>query len=192
MTHTDTFQTDTFCVCLQWSNKTKNHQGPLNFSKNIVSLVHHSAYCAFVVHIAPSWCTSTPYTVVVVYNVPWVHPHTHTHIHWQIRILYLPRASSCQQKSCPLIKVGSVNQGFCFPGQLVNFLKTAARIRTGNFQNCRVLPKLILKLVLELVVNLWPWMGQKFPIFKTDGSLQNLSMAIPPFWNPHGQSLSNT
>ncbi len=46
------------------------HQGPLNFSKNIVSLVHHCAYCALVVHIAPSWCTSTPYTVVVVYNVP--------------------------------------------------------------------------------------------------------------------------
>ncbi len=42
----------------------------LNFSKNIVSLVHHGAYCALVVHIAPSWCTSTPFTVVVVYNVP--------------------------------------------------------------------------------------------------------------------------
>ncbi len=47
-------------------------QGPLNFSKNIVPLVHHGAYCALVVHIAPSWCTSTPYTVVVVYNVAWV------------------------------------------------------------------------------------------------------------------------
>ncbi len=52
-----------------------SNQGPLNFSKNIVSLVHHGAYCAFLVHIAPSWCTSTPYTVVVVYNVPWVNPH---------------------------------------------------------------------------------------------------------------------
>ncbi len=38
--------------------------------KNMVSLVHHGAYCALMVHIAPSWCTSTPYTVVVVYNVP--------------------------------------------------------------------------------------------------------------------------
>ncbi len=46
-------------------------------SKNIVSLVHRGAYCALVVHIAPSWCTSTPYTVVVVYNVPWVNPHPH-------------------------------------------------------------------------------------------------------------------
>ncbi len=27
---------------------------PLNFSKNIVSLVHHGAYCALVMHIAPS------------------------------------------------------------------------------------------------------------------------------------------
>ncbi len=40
--------------------------------------MHHSAYCAWVVHIAPSWCTSTPYTVVVVYNVPWVHPDRQT------------------------------------------------------------------------------------------------------------------
>ncbi len=56
----------------------KNHQRPLNFSKNIVSLVHHGAFCALLVHIAPSWCTSTPYTVVVVYNVPWVHPDRHT------------------------------------------------------------------------------------------------------------------
>ncbi len=63
-----------FCVCFQWTTKTKNHQGPLNFSKNIVSLVHRGAFCALVVHIAPSWCTSSPYTVVVVYNVPWVHP----------------------------------------------------------------------------------------------------------------------
>ena len=31
------------------------------------------------VHFAPSWCTSTPYTVAVVYNVPWVNPHTHTY-----------------------------------------------------------------------------------------------------------------
>ncbi len=30
------------------------------------------------VHIAPSWCTSSPYTVVVVYNVPWVHPDRQT------------------------------------------------------------------------------------------------------------------
>ncbi len=36
------------------------------------------------VYIAPSWCTSTPYTVVVVYNVPWVNPHTHTHTHTQM------------------------------------------------------------------------------------------------------------
>ncbi len=57
---------------------------PLNFSKNIVSLVHHGAYCALVVHIAPFWCTSTPYTVVVVYNVPWVNPHRHTHTHTHI------------------------------------------------------------------------------------------------------------
>ena len=40
--------------------------------------MHRGAYCAWVVHIAPSWCTSTPYTVVVVYNVPWVHPHRQT------------------------------------------------------------------------------------------------------------------
>ncbi len=54
------------------------HQGPLNFSKNIVSLVHRGAYCALMVHIAPSWCTRSPNTGVVVYNVPWVHPDTHT------------------------------------------------------------------------------------------------------------------
>ncbi len=47
-------------------------------SKNIVSLVHRGACCAWVVHIAPSWCTSTPFTVVVVYNVPWVHPEGRT------------------------------------------------------------------------------------------------------------------
>ncbi len=36
------------------SDPTLNtHQGPLNFSKNIVSLVQHGAYCALVVHIAP-------------------------------------------------------------------------------------------------------------------------------------------
>ncbi len=64
-----------------YTTKTKNHQGPLNFSKNIVSLVHHGAYCALMVHIAPSWCTSTPYTVVVVYSVPWVNPHRDTHRH---------------------------------------------------------------------------------------------------------------
>ncbi len=79
----------------QWTTKTKNHQGPLNFSKNIVSLVHHGAYCALIVHIAPSWCTSTPYTVVVVYNVPWVNPDrqtdrqtnlwSHTHRHFCLR-----------------------------------------------------------------------------------------------------------
>ena len=57
------------------------HQGPLNFSKNIVSLVPHGAYRARMVHIAPSWCTSTPYTIVVVHNVAWVNPHTHTHTH---------------------------------------------------------------------------------------------------------------
>ncbi len=67
-----TFGTTNFSYV--WTTKTKNHQGPLNFSKNIVSLVHRGAYCAWVVHIATSWCTSTPYTVVVVYNVPWVHP----------------------------------------------------------------------------------------------------------------------
>ena len=33
--------------------KTKNYQGTLNFSKNIVSLVHHGAHCVLVVHIAP-------------------------------------------------------------------------------------------------------------------------------------------
>ncbi len=76
-----TFQTDKFCLCFQWTTKTKNHQGPLNFSKNIVSLVHHGAYCALMVHIAPSWCTSTPYTVVVVYNVAWVNPDRQTDRH---------------------------------------------------------------------------------------------------------------
>ncbi len=68
-------------VTLLWaanpSSRATHHMGViehyssiLNFSKNIVSLVHHGAYCALVVHIASSWCTSTPYTVVVVYNVP--------------------------------------------------------------------------------------------------------------------------
>ncbi len=59
--------------------KPLNHQGPLNFSKNIVSLVHHGAYYALVVHIVPCWCTSTPYTIVVVHNVAWVNPHRQTH-----------------------------------------------------------------------------------------------------------------
>ncbi len=54
------------------------HQGPLNFSKDIVSLVHHGAYCALVVHIAPWWCTSTPYTIVVVHNAAWVNPDRQT------------------------------------------------------------------------------------------------------------------
>ncbi len=35
----------------------------------------------WVVHIAPCWCTSTPYTVVVVYNVAWVNPDRHTDLH---------------------------------------------------------------------------------------------------------------
>ncbi len=35
--------------------------------------------------IAPSWCTSSPYTVVVVYNVPWVHPDRQTNRKWCIR-----------------------------------------------------------------------------------------------------------
>ncbi len=29
---------------------------------------------------APSWCTSTPYTVVVVYNVAWVNPDRQTEL----------------------------------------------------------------------------------------------------------------
>ncbi len=33
---------------------------------HIVSLVHHGAHCGLVVHIAAWWCTSTPYTIVVV------------------------------------------------------------------------------------------------------------------------------
>ncbi len=37
----------------QSTTKTKNHQGPLNFSKNIVSLVHHGAYRALMVHMYP-------------------------------------------------------------------------------------------------------------------------------------------
>ncbi len=57
--------------------------------------MHHGAYCALMVYIAPSWCTSTPYTVVVVYNVPWVNPHRHTHRHRVI--LGLPRASYGRQ-----------------------------------------------------------------------------------------------
>ncbi len=57
--------------------------------KNIVSLVHRGAYCAGVVHIAPSWCTSSPNTGVVVYNVPWVHPDRQTDGCYQVH--YLPR-----------------------------------------------------------------------------------------------------
>ncbi len=57
MSYVFTFQTHTFCVCFQWTTKTKNHQGPLNFSKNIVSLVHQEgAICTTKAQYAP-WCT---------------------------------------------------------------------------------------------------------------------------------------
>ncbi len=52
----------------------EHHNGP----KNVVSLLHHGAHCASVVHIAAWWCTTTPYTIVVVHNVPWVNPDRQT------------------------------------------------------------------------------------------------------------------
>ncbi len=44
------------------------------------------------VHIAPSWCTSSPYTVVVVYNVPWVHPDRQTDRYYQVHYLLASRS----------------------------------------------------------------------------------------------------
>ncbi len=100
----------------------KKSSGSLNFSKNIVSLVHHGAYCALVVHIAPSWCTSTPYTVVVVYNVPWVNPHTHTHTHRRDRLYTLDRWRGREKQTFHNDKI-ITNQMFFlwFPCQCILF-----------------------------------------------------------------------
>ncbi len=72
VTHTDV------CSLCATRNRMRAPLAPPIFHTYIVSLVHRGAYCAWVVHIAPSWCTSTPFTVVVVYNVPWVHPDRQT------------------------------------------------------------------------------------------------------------------
>ncbi len=67
-----------FFIRMKNTCEPKNNCNSVTHSKNIVSLVHHGPYCALVVHIAHWWCTSTPYTIVVVHNVAWVNTNRQT------------------------------------------------------------------------------------------------------------------
>ncbi len=82
-------------------------------------------------YIAPSWCTSTPYTVVVVYNVPWVNPHKPTDRQMDGWTLPIPLSPCFAKAMRSIIKGNFFNIRSCC--QLTTFLVVFSLYPAGTY-----------------------------------------------------------